>query len=256
MNTDNNILLKLSCEEFDAFESKIDSDYFGIRSAKAILKKACILEKTQNDLLSFIGDFEFSSITNRFNDPFNNRWLGEKTTAFLTDINIQLVKSVLLMEKNDDRRAEISNNFPGSEQVVRIAENAFKVSQFLNDPYLPSEKAKCIYGDITRNSFGKPGRYFATVKSEDTVMGYLLFSVNQSSRMATIELLAIDQIHKGNGIGKLLVQSIEYYVGKLGMETIKVGTQVTNSGALNFYTSYGFKHLECNSIYHYWPSKP
>jgi ribosomal protein S18 acetylase RimI-like enzyme len=258
MNTDNNILLKLSCDEFDAFESKIDSEYFGIRSAKVILKKACILENRQNDLLTFLNNFEFSSITNKANDPFNNRWLGEKTTAFLTDMNIQLVKNASLVEINDgrDRRiVEIIDNFPGSDRVLQIAENAFEVSQFLNDPYLPKENARCIYADITKNAFGKPGRFFAVINSEEEVLGYLLFSFNHSSLMATIELLAIDQKHKGNGIGQSLVRSVEDYVAGIGMKTIKVGTQITNVGALNFYTSCGFKHLECNAIYHYWHSK-
>lgn len=252
----NDNLSKLSCDEFDAFASKIDSDYFGVSSAKVVLKKACASGKRQFDLLAFLHDFEFSSINNRYNDPFNNRWLCEKTTAFLTDINIQLVKKVSTSEKNDGRIAEISDNFPGDLQIIQIAENAFGVSQFLNDPYLPKEKARCIYGDITKNAFGKPGRYFTVIRSEKTVKGYLLFSVNHSSRMTTIELLAIGQYYKGNGIGKSLVRSTENYVNSLGMETIKVGTQVTNVGALNFYTSYGFRHLECNSIYHYWRSKP
>jgi ribosomal protein S18 acetylase RimI-like enzyme len=255
MNAKDNLLLKLSCDEFDAFESRIDSEYFGIRSAKVILKKACILEKRQNNLLSFLNNFEFSSITNKSNNPINNRWLGENTTAFLTDMNIQLVKKASIVEINDGRMVEITDNFLGSDRVVQIAESAFEVSQFLNDPYLPWEKARCIYADITRNAFGKPGRFFTVINSEEGVMGYLLFSVNHSSLMATIELLAIDQNHKGNGIGKSLVRSAENCVSSMGMKTIKVGTQVANVGALNFYTSYGFKFLECNAIYHYWHSK-
>lgn len=255
MNADNDKLEKISCNEFDAFESRIDSDYFGIRTAKVILKKACVLEKRQNDLLTFLKGFEYSSITNRSNDSFNSRWLGEKTTAFLTDMNIQMVKKAVLAKKSDSRLVEIADNFSGGDQIVKIAENAFEVSQFMNDPYLPREKARHIYADITRNAFGKPGRFFAVVKLEKDVMGYLLFSVNHSLLMATIELLAIDQKHKGNGVGKLLVRSIENYVNSIGVETIKVGTQVANTSALNFYTSYGFKYLECNAVYHYWHSK-
>lgn len=254
MNADDNILLKLSCDEFDAFESKIDSEYFGIQSAKVILKKACILEKRQNDLLTFLNNFEFSSITNKFNNPINNRWLGENTKAFLADTNIQLVKKASIVKMNDGRMVEITDKFPGSDRVVQIAENAFEVSQFLNDPYLPREKARYIYADITRNAFGKPGRFFTVIKEEE-VMGYLLFSLNHSSLVTTIELLAIDQKYKGNGVGKLLVRSTESYSSSIGMKTIKVGTQVANVGALNFYISCGFNYLECNTIYHYWHAK-
>jgi dTDP-4-amino-4,6-dideoxy-D-galactose acyltransferase len=252
---DRKILAKLSCEEFDAFESKIDTDYFGIRASKVILKKACVSEQRQHDLLGFLRDYQFSSITNRMNEPFNNRWLGEKTTAFLTDMNIQLVKKVSGLENSDGSRVEISDKLSASDQIIQIAENAFGVSQFLNDPYLPRDKARCIYGDIAKNAFGKPGRFFAVIQSRESVKGFLLFSINHAfSSMAIIELLAINQDFKGQGIGKSLVRSVENYVSSAGVEKIKVGTQVTNTGALNFYTSYGFRHLECNSIYHYWHS--
>lgn len=255
MNAKDNLLLKLSCDEFDAFESRIDSEYFGIQSAKVILKKACVLEKEQNDILTFLRNFEFTSITNKSNDPINNRWLGENTTAFLADTNIQLVKTASIVKINDGRTAEITDNFPGSDRIVQIAENAFEVSQFLNDPYLPRERARCIYADITRNAFGKMGRFFAVIQSDEEAMGYLLFSLNRTSLVATIELLAIDQKYKGNGAGKSLVRSIENYASSMGMKTIKVGTQAANTGALNFYISYGFKYLECNTIYHYWHPK-
>jgi dTDP-4-amino-4,6-dideoxy-D-galactose acyltransferase len=252
---DGSILTKLTHEEYDAFESKIDTDYFGIRTAKVFLKKACVLEKRQNDLLTFLSDFEFSSITNRSNDAFNNRWLGEKTTAFLTDMNMQFTKKVSTSEKINGGMAEITDNLPANPQIVEIAENSFVVSQFLNDPYLPGEKARCIYGDIAKNAFGKPGRFFSVIKSEEAVKGCLLFSLNHSSSTAIIELLVINQIFQGQGIGKALVASLESYVSGKGIQAIKVGTQANNTTALNFYTSYGFKYLECNSIYHFWHLK-
>lgn len=247
---------QLSYTEFDATESKIDTDYFGIASAKVTLKKACKLKQRQIDLLNFLQDFEFISITNKSNNSFNNRWLGEKTKAFLTDMNIQLAKKVSIMEESNNGLTEIIDNFPGSKRMIRIAETSFRYSRFLNDPYLPIEKAKCIYGDITKNAFGKPGRFFAIIKSAQEIIGYLLFSINLQALSSTIELVAIDQNYQGRAIGRSLMRSIENYVGKMGMETIKVGTQLDNVDALMFYTSYGFKYFECHSIYHYWPSKP
>ena len=68
---------KLSCEEFDAFESTIDTKYFEIASAKVVLKKACMIDQRQNELLSFLQNFEFIVITNKANDSSNNHWLGE-----------------------------------------------------------------------------------------------------------------------------------------------------------------------------------
>ena len=242
----------LSCEEFSASESIIDTDYFGVKSAKVILRKACTSDHRQNELLRFLENFEFVAITNQANDPCNNHWLGEKSKAFLTDINVQFRKKVSKTERLPSS-IRIADKFPENLQILRIAENAFTVSRFLNDPYLPVEKAKHIYADITRNAFGTKGRFFVTFHEKETIGGFLLYSIEYDNTFSTIELIAIDQSFTGRGVGKSLIRAMEYYVFKEAVETIKVGTQLNNMSALSFYTSYGFSYSECNSIYHYWP---
>ena len=246
---------KLSYEEFDAFESKIDTKYFGIESAKVILKKACASDEKQNGLLEFLQNFEFVVIINKANDPSNNCWLGEKTKAFLTDVNVQLSKKVLTTERPNNASIEISDNFPQNKQVVRIAETSFKSSRFLNDPYLPMEKAKYIYADITKNSFRRDGRFFVLFNDIEGIAGFLLFSIDQAILSSRIELIAVDENFMDRGIGRLLIGEMERYLAQIGVEIIEVGTQLNNINALRFYTSYGFSYFECNSIYHYWPLK-
>jgi dTDP-4-amino-4,6-dideoxy-D-galactose acyltransferase len=246
---------RLSCDEFDAFESTIDTEYFGVVSAKVILKKACLSIQRQDELLGFLKNFEFITITNIANDPSNNHWLGKRTKAFLADVNIQFGKKATSTEEKTDDFIMISDNFAGSGQIVNIAETSFKYSRFLNDPNLPLEKARQIYGDIAKNSFQKTGRFFATITRAETIAGFLLFSINASNFTSTIELVAIDQNHKGRGIGRSLIRALETYVHGKGVAEIRVGTQLNNIDALKFYTTCGFKVRECNSIYHYWPSR-
>jgi dTDP-4-amino-4,6-dideoxy-D-galactose acyltransferase len=250
------IVLKiLSRDEVDVFDSPIDTQYFGVNSAIAVLNKTCSSVQRQNELLCFLQEFEFTTIRNRMNDPLNNCWLGEKTHSFLTDMNMQLRKKVSNSEKHDDKSLDIVENMPENPRITQIAETSFLFSRFLNDPYLPAEKAKAIYGDITKNAFGKEGRFFAIHKANEVVTGFLLFSFDKSVSTSTIELVAIDQNYRGNSIGRSLIRSMEYYVSKMAIDTIRVGTQLSNIDALNFYTSIGFRYLECNSIYHYWPHK-
>ena len=246
---------RLSCDEFDAFESTIDTEYFGVVSAKVILKKACLSIQRQDELLDFLTNFEFITITNIANDPSNNHWLGKRTKAFLADVNIQFGKKATFTEEKTDDLIMMSDNFAGSDQIVNIAETSFKYSRFLNDPYLPLDKARQIYGDIAKNSFKKTGRFFATITRAETIAGFLLFSINASNSTSTIELVAIDQNHKGRGIGRSLIRSLESYVHGKGVAEIRVGTQLNNIDAFKFYTTCGFKVRECNSIYHYWPSR-
>jgi ribosomal protein S18 acetylase RimI-like enzyme len=108
---------------------------------------------------------------------------------------------------------------------------------------------------MVKNAFKKRGRFFATASKMGMISGFLLFSFNESTFSSKIEFIVVDQEYKGQGIGRSLISSMEYYVGCRGMETIIVGTQLDNIDALKFYLSCGFSVLECNSVYHYWPLK-
>ncbi len=247
------VMKRLLCEEFEAMESKIDAQYFGVASAKVVLKKACTQLELQCELLDFLNNFEFITIINKGNDPSNNRWLGEKTNAFLTDMNIQLTKEVSNIRQLNDECAIVANNLPENDKIIEIAETSFVYSRFYNDPYLSPVTARNIYVDITRNAFTKLDSYFVLINEGDITVGFLLFSIDKTSLSSTIKLLATDRNHKRRGLGSKLINILEGYLAEQGIKIIKVGTQIDNVDATNFYNDYGFKQFECNSIYHYWP---
>jgi dTDP-4-amino-4,6-dideoxy-D-galactose acyltransferase len=244
----------IECEEYISRASEIDTYFFGIPTAIVVLKKSCSSIQSQDDLIRFMNGFSLSMITNKSNDPVNNLWLGKRTNAFLTDINVQFRKKVC--HPGDVRhQAAICDQFPENQSVIHLAETSFKYSRFINDPYIQPEKAKFIYADIVRNAFGKPGRFFATVESQDAITGFLLFSMYPQTSSATVELIAIDENSTGRGIGPSLIRSVEAFLCEHGIETMGVGTQLQNINALKFYSNMGFKIVECNSIYHCWPGK-
>lgn len=240
-------------KEFDAFESVIDSEYFGISSAKVVIHEACVSTKKQIELFNFLQEFSFSIITNEGNSPVNNHWLGCTTNAFLTDINFQFKKSLSDDNKPLEISTSITNDLPDNKKIIQIAETAFLYSHFLNDPYLPKEKARKIYGDITKNSFQRKDRFFNLFSENSEIVGFTLFTFDELDRSARINLIAIDPNFTGRKIGQTLVKTLENYLVEHGIETLRVGTQFDNIIALNFYTTLGFKFVECNSIYHYWP---
>ena len=63
---------------------------------------------------------------------------------------------------------------------------------------------------------------------------------------------AVNRKHKGNGIGHELINGIENFAEKNKLKRIKVGTQLNNISAQNFYENCGFKHVANHSIYHLW----
>lgn len=55
-----------------------------------------------------------------------------------------------------------------------------------------------------------------------------------------------------NGVGTQLIEQIELYALKNNLSEIHVGTQLNNIKAQNFYIKCGFKHINNNSVYHWW----
>jgi len=59
----------------------------------------------------------------------------------------------------------------------------------------------------------------------------------------TIKLIAVGEKYTGQNIGKSLIRNLENYLYKKGVKTIKVGTQIDNIFATNFYIANGFKNI-------------
>jgi len=168
---------------------------------------------------------------------------------FLADMNIQFLK-VLTDKPYPDERSYVLNNYKRNEQVVKIAKDSFQYSRFFNDPRLPSVQAKNIYLYWTECAFEQENKYFVICEREDNIAGYILFSNNEDN--SVIELIAVNEKYQGKRVGKSLIQTMESFVIEKGINKIKVGTQVNNISASQFYSKMGFAYIGCGSIYHLW----
>jgi len=237
---------------FEAFESPWDTEYFGVLSAKVILK-ASVPEDEGDELMKFINIFDFVTITNIDNNKLNNYWIGKNIGIYLADINVQFIKDLSDGCIESKTPAKVYESYKHDECVLKIAYDAFKYSRFFNDPNLPRKEAKGIYAHWAENAFGKPGRYYALAKNKEEINGFVLFSINTNASIGTIELLAVDEKHRESRVGKSLIAGMENIMNQKGIKNIKVGSQADNSSAISFYHSCGFNQITCNSIYHYWP---
>jgi len=226
-----------------------DTNYFGVSCARVSLCEV-VGEKGQEEIIEFCKEYDFVTISNLDNIKENNHWIGNKTNAFLADMNIQFLK--VLADKQDcqDKKTYVVNNLSRNAQVVDIAKKSFNYSRFFNDPKLPQEQAKNIYLHWTECAFGQENKYFVIFESEGNVAGYILFSFNEDS--SVIELIAVDERYQGQRVGKSLIHTMESFVIDQGIKKIKVGTQVNNISAAQFYSAMGFKYVNCGSMYHLW----
>lgn len=76
------------------YDLKWDTEYFGIKSAKAILNKPLTCNEWK-ELKAKFKDYQFISIENRNSEPINAQMIGKDTSAFLADVNIQFEKKLI-----------------------------------------------------------------------------------------------------------------------------------------------------------------
>ncbi|RBP69096.1 ribosomal protein S18 acetylase RimI-like enzyme [Alkalibaculum bacchi] len=239
-------------ENFECIPLEWDTDYFKVNSARVNLK-GIVNKEDQKEIIDFCKHYDFVTISNLDNIKDNNQWIGERTNAFLVDVNIQFLKD--LYGNNDIQidNTYVTNKLPRNEQVINIARNSFRYSRFFNDPNLLEVKAKKIYIHWTECAFESENKYFVLHKKDKNIAGYILFSINEDN--CVIELIAVDEKYQGQRIGKSLIRKMESFVIDKGIRKIKVGTQIENISAAQFYSKMGFVYVSCGSIYHLWPNQ-
>lgn len=239
----------MSSKNYELRSLQWDTDYFGVSSARVNLS-GILDERGQEEVFEFCKGYDFVTISNIYNIQENNHWIGNRTNAFLADMNIQFLK--ILSDKPDykDDKTYVVNCLSRNEQIVDIARKSFNYSRFFNDPKLPQEQAKNIYVHWTEYAFNQQKKYFVISEREGNVAGYILFSFNEDS--SVIELIAVDEKYQGQRVGKSLICTMESFVIDQGIKNIKVGTQVNNISAAQFYNAMGFKYVSCGSMYHLW----
>lgn len=238
-------------ESFECFSLDWDTEYFGVESARVNLT-GNITEENQKKILEYCASFKFITILNIGNIKENNEWLGKNTKAFLTDMNIQFLKNIKDEPILLDKLTEVYNAYPRNEKIIEISETAFLYSRFYNDSALPKKQAKEIYKHWTECAFKQDNKYFVITRRNEIIAGYILFSQKKEEKSATIELIAVDENFRGQNVGKSLIYGMESFLLNNNIDHIKVGTQVNNVIAIQFYISCGFHYVGCGSVYHLW----
>ncbi|WP_090989523.1 N-acetyltransferase [Bacillus sp. OV322] len=224
-----------------------DTEFFGVTCAKAILNLPLTLYEWI-ELKTRFKDYEFISIINKNSEPINAQLIGKDTSAFFGDVNIQFEKKLVGIDEKP-KNVTIHQALEKNDQVIEIAD--FQFSKFTEDPELAKRGGNQVYQQWLINSFGKADKYYAlSSDKKGDINGFLLFSYVDNS--CVIELIAVSRKETQGGIGSALFKVVEYEAHQKGFNVIKVGTQVRNLGAINFYHKVGCKQVGCHQVYHLW----
>lgn len=230
-------------------ELEWDTKYFGLACAKAVLYKPLTID-CWNELKRSFRQYQFVCIENRNSEPINAQLIGRDTSAFLADVNIQFSKRIESLG-TPSREVTIHNNFKRDDQLLAIAD--YRFSRFVEDPELLKRGGDRIYQEWIINSFGRSDKYFAIFRGyEGPIKGFILHSYTDDA--CIVELIAVSNNDKRKGIGSKLIDAVEQFTVQKGIAEMKVGTQLRNTAALNFYHKTGFRQVSSHQIYHLWNS--
>lgn len=224
-----------------------DTAFFGVSSAKVILHNS-LNEKDWNKIQKKIEEYQYVSIVNENSNAVNSKLISKHTNSFLVDTNIQFIKKVKV-ETPLPSNITLHQALEKNDQILELAN--FRFSKFTEDPELAKRRGSEVYYHWIVNSFNKKDKFFAISRNkEGDINGFALYSFTEKECL--IELIAVSPQIIGSGVGRNLFRAIEYATFKNHMDEIKVGTQMLNLNAINFYHKVGCKQVACHQIYHLW----
>jgi len=143
------------------------------------------------------------------------------------------------------------------ETVAAIAYRAFQSFRLRVDPQIPESRARHSRREWVRNGFKGRAEAIYVAESKNRIVGFALLrskagrrlSERSTEKVGEIELVAVDPMFHGRGIGKALVaEAIRHYRGKT--PEIQVGTQAKNLRAVGLYTRMGFLAVRSELSFH------
>ena len=222
-----------------------DTDFFGVNCAKATLHKNLTSSEWEELKTKFKG-YQFISIENSNSEPVNAQAIGRDTPAFLADVNIQFKKKIDNVKKIT-KNIKLYQSMERNDEVLSMAE--FNFSKFIEDPELAKRNGNQVYRQWLISSFEKPDKFYALSENENgEIDGFLLYSYEGSS--CIVELIVATATK--SGIGTSLFKAVEKEAYKRNYDEIRVGTQMRNMRAINFYHKMGCKQVGCHQVYHLW----
>jgi len=211
-------------------------------------KKIGLLDLSQNqkyfevendyDLIYVVSDLEIvNNLTNYEQTHSETKVVFSKILAKEDKLVYDAIVSVL--------------NSPPKESIYQLAFESGKFSRFNLDVNFTNSEFKQLYKKWVDNSYS---REFAddilVYENLNESIGFVTFKIFEN--YATIGLIAVSPLYQGKGIGRKLLEAVESKLVVLGVDELKIPTQLQNKIACEFYNKMGYKIIEEKKLKHYW----
>lgn len=221
-----------------------DSDFFGLRIGRADIF-------TAEDALSLVARYD------ELKPQFDLLYIFDLNNVGFEANGARLVDEKILYGKPCEPRKqypEISfyQTAQPNDDLYRLVLVSGGYSRFNLDERLPKGSYERLYTRWIENACPKEGtnkQIFAYYQDEKA-QG--MITVDYQGYKAQIGLVAVDPNTQHQGIGTMIMSTLEYYLYHKGVTTIDVATQAANKNACRWYEKNGFVKKSVTPIYHWW----
>ncbi len=226
-----------------------DSEFFCLNVAEAILS-----DFSESNLIKFVETLKKGKYSLVYIYPqdiksyellINNKIpLVDKKVSFQKNVKIS---SITLVKEIQSYR--LNKEYP---KLLELAYASGEYSRFKLDTNFEISAFENLYKTWLDNSINKKiaDDVLVWCSEKNEMLGFITYKIKNS--ILKIGLLAVDKNARGYGVGKALMQHIEYIAYNNKLSIIEVDTQENNQIACAFYKNIGYKVHKTQSIFHLW----
>ena len=126
--------------------------------------------------------------------------------------------------------------------ILMESEGSFGV-EFAYEPF-EQEISKSFTDILVPDYLENPKSFAAMINDE--IAGYIVVNHEKYNNRIRIAQFLVLNPHRGQGIGRALMNKAEAYARDLGARAMILETQSCNIPAIRFYMSYGFRFVGCD----------
>ena len=183
----------------------------------------------------------------------NNNAAISSINAVLVDEKITY-KIILKNVGEMDAAISVYTQDEPTDKLISLTLQSGIYSRFKTDKNFPAEAYEKLYITWIKKSCDKSIAFRILIYGEmKNPSGFITLTGNGSE--AQIGLIAVDEQHRGQGIGRKLIEAAINTAKNHNFTTLKVVTQGANQQACLLYEKCGFVIDSKINIYHYWNKK-
>lgn len=183
-----------------------------------------------------------------------------ETLAAMHSFGCRFVDGRLCLSRKLDSATEVSVDESGvrpaldedNTELVEICESIDWDTRFFKDSGFPVDRSRQMYSKWIARDLEKESVFVAPDPANNEIPGFLSYSIDEDERKAVIQLLAVRDKARGQGIADRLLSAAIRQTRALGAVEAEVVTQSSNIPAQRLYQKHGFRSSSLKLWFHLW----